>query len=144
MKRSHQIVGLSLAFVLVGVLGFLAGIIFTMEARFPNNISHAFSEAPKAESGYVYPASCAVLSLLHDADVFGHHELQYVLHVSSSTGDREYAPITFTAEDVGSMIDAKQAAFDWRTEEPALVLQLGNFQHQFDLGEKISLHSNGS
>jgi hypothetical protein len=141
MKRSHRITGLSFAFVLVGLLGFLIGVIFTMEARFPNNISHVFSEAPAAESGYIYPASCAVLSLLHDADLFGKHELRYVLRVSSSTGDREYEPITFSVEDVGSVIDTKKAVFDWNAEQPILTFQLGNFQHRFDLGEKLSIHS---
>lgn len=144
MKRSHLITLLSVAFVLVGLIGFLAGIIFTMEARFPNNISHAISEAPDAESGYVYPASCAVLSLLHDADLSGHHELGYVLRISSSTGDREYESISFSVEDVGSMMDAKKAVFNWTTEQPSLDFQLGNFVHHFDLGKKVSLTSNNS
>jgi hypothetical protein len=141
MKRSSRIPRLALAFVLVGLLGFLVGVVFTMEARFPNNISHAFSKAPDAESGYIYPASCAILSLLHDADLSGQHELRYVLRVSASTGDREYEPITFSVEDLGSLVDANKAVFDWNTEQPELVFQLGNFQRCLDLGEKLSIHS---
>ena len=141
MKRSRRITVLSIAFVLVGLACFLGGVLFATEASFPNTISHTSSRAPDVRPGVIYPASVAVLWLLHDTDLFGHHELRYVLHVHSSTGDREYAPITFSVEEVGSVVDASQARFEWNTEEPTLVFQIGDFQHRFDLGEKLSVHS---
>jgi hypothetical protein len=141
MKRSYHIIMLSVAFVLVGSLSFLGGVFFTMESRFPSTISHVFSDAPDAGPGLIYPASSAVLWLLSDSDVFGHHELRYILHITSSTGDREYESITFSPEDVGAVIDASRARFDWDTEKPCLDFQIGDFCHHIDLGEMLSVHS---
>ena len=144
MKRSIRIMMLSTMFVLVGLVGFFAGYTVTMEARFPCTISHAFSKAPDGGPGSIYPASCAVLWLLHDTDFVGHNELRYVLRVSSSTGDREYLPVSFSVEEAGGLLDAGQARFTWSEEEPTLVFRLGQFHHRFKLGKMFRLHKKSS
>lgn len=144
MKRSIPSIAVpTVALLLVGLLGLGAGYVLAMKARFPNTISHAFSEAPEADPGHIYPASGAVLWLLHDQDLLGHQETRYHLRVSSSTGDREYPIVTFSVGDVGGLMDARQARFQWDREQPALTFTLGEFQHRFDLGRPISIYRRG-
>jgi len=144
MKRSSRIAVLCVASALVGLVGLGVGYVATMYAKFPNTISHAFSEAPGAKTGAIYPASGAVLWLLHDMDLSGWQHLSYYLHVSPSSGDREYPMMIFSVPDVGRLMDAGAARFEWEQEKPALVFTLGEFRRRIELGNWIEVHGRES
>ncbi len=52
--------------------------------------------------------------------------------------------VTFSVPDVGRLMDAGEARFEWEQEKPALVFTLGEFRRRIELGNWISVHGRGS
>lgn len=47
--------------------------------------------------------------------------------------------MTFSVTDVGRLMDAGEARFEWDQDEPALSFTLGDFHRRIELGKKIVL-----